>query len=1000
MQYIPTIGPDKKLKTIVLLDVDSPVFADQKHPTSFVGFPFLSELRMRILQKGTKYLNIGLLDDFGGLSDNATEAAKGIEDAAFASTLKVKPVKYVYIVSLSLSTLGTDPDTIYCSDMSSMEEGKIVSSAISVALRQLGKTIEPLEKDSKVTLSTDIFIKSTGGLPTIRVLNGAPLANLLKYSMVTPESRAFMNALADAYVSAFRQIEDQIPEDIEPIEAEPQQPTSVSTKEPIKGEDKDTPATTTYSIINVDSSYIGQNNYATLSDIYDKEFDTSNNNGKRMNGEQPLNKKHELDTLLEDNYSVIIASLLTKERDKVLAMLSGSSPNSNTDEAFVEKDFKFDSLSVDAKNYLSNNIPEGTQLKADSSKLRYGDRNTQKPTASGMKLRYFNPYLRYQSISHQYLISKGTPLKEVDFSRIVDSNLNPPDNEARSKLKFSPRVFAWILPQASTEFKQNEIDISQWVTSVSIQSSIHTNQAFQMSLSPVKAKFDRDLGYWKPLEDKGTVESDALFLDRIINPGDLIFIKLVDTRPLELLVMDGSRNENTVKAEFHSPRDTDIDFVGLVQQIDKVKQAPNSHTLTISGTDISSFLLDENVMYLTQSSGTAVEISGNAQKGIIVPEEVEDLKTRFMNEMIKRVPMSGISEIKDFSQNTKSVKELLEIILEKLKILNQEYYSPNTLQKVDVTKQIMLDFDPDMSKSLAYNQRIATMQGSVRNFIDSITPQQFYEKFSITQPILQEQTLIALCAQRNALWADNFVKPKGFSLDQRVHYMIRYAPMSFQSFKDLEVFYVPPYLVKSISCKRSTSDIYTSFRVLPSSTSATSSGATMAEFPYVTFLTLAKKYGLKTLVVNSSFLSLTKGIAETKEDATTLYDAMSGNFDLKRLISRYIGQAFYESGQIVTAPLKNIQPGCIIEFDMFIGDSTERYQAYIESVSQSRNAKYGGSTTTISFTRGATKKVHSLIEQLVDFGEEQLTVNGDKDNSDIKFNLGIFNELLKHQPSV
>ena len=40
------------------------------------------------------------------------------------------------------------------------------------------------------------------------------------------------------------------------------------------------------------------------------------------------------------------------------------------------------------------------------------------------------------------------------------------------------------------------------------------------------------------------------------------------------------------------------------------------------------------------------------------------------------------------------------------------------------------------------------------------------------------------------------------------------------------------------------------------------------------------------------------------------------------------------------------------------------------------------------------KTAHDLIEQLVDFGEESLTLNGDKDASDIKFNLAIFNKLL------
>ena len=423
--------------------------------------------------------------------------------------------------------------------------------------------------------------------------------------------------------------------------------------------------------------------------------------------------------------------------------------------------------------------------------------------------------------------------------------------------------------------------------------------------------------------------------------------------------------------------------------------------MTLSGKD-TSFYYEFNTIYF-QSPYTAVTTEVQQKSDMISAEEIEtefsqfegtkEAAEKYKQYLLSSRFMNSFLELKGLMAAT-SVKESLKILTSK--IVSVEGFYNNEFGKVSLSDTIFQDFDNNLYFRMAYFPEISTMEGTLLSFYQRYAPKPFIELFSCTMPYLSEDLLREIERRENRQYFD-VKKPADseeseYSLVKaaaRNHFTIRNTPMFLSQLKDLPEFYIPQSLITQMTKTNDMSEVYSAFQVVPQALYSQNAHAEASVYPVINFLSYSLMFGFKLLKVSSPYFDITRG-ASGESSSNVDFSSREAEYDVRKLVGRYIGEPFMYKGTIQTPLLRHIQPGAKLTFKL----NGVKWIAYIKSVQHTLSVN--DSQTLISFERAQTESSHALIKDLVIFEGEGEDLLDEVQNKHIKFNLSNLQKLLNN----
>lgn len=741
---------------------------------------------------------------------------------------------------------------------------------------------------------------------------------------------------------------------------------------------------------------------ASLKDILEKYYDFTNEDGKRQNGSDALDIDKEIDKFLEDNWVYLYSRISREIKLEKMQLEKASDIPVSLD--FPSAKNKYSSL-VD---YVKENIPTGHQFKLYRDKMIPVILHTKDEEFLNEEVEYTNPHMLYEVSQHNAQL--------LNYTRFG---------------KLYPKAFAWACPQSMAVWTKGALNLTEDIISCSFTRNMSSSQ-FTLNLAPVKAIFVKakgsTYGVWKKIGDTGSAnafkgkamaENLNFFYDKVLSPGDVIYITIADN-----FVKDPEQRFPQFIDDFEEKEGQQVDFVGVIDSVKKTASVSQyvTDSVTITGRSLIKFYETDSVFFQTANMCYSSPALKNTDSGSSQILEDPDL-TRAQETTKSEESVSTAVEdtlIQDRVANTSldlaqmidcaSVTKSLHRILDKLKILNQEYVvktEDGSSSSVKISDVFMRDFDINLIYRTYYSSRLATMEGTVIDFLKQLAPPPFVELFSDTYPSLTKDTIDKMISGQietnqdlsnwkypdDQILTENSNSPYKWNPSQIFHLIIRNTPLSFFQFDNLcahYAFHIDLEHITSITTEITDAQMFSAFQVIPRSLFIGDKVSDVMAFPPLLFASVAKRYGFRFTKVESSYFATRVGTNKTDT-------ANNGNLflyaekDLRIYTKFALGNAFYEKGRVVTVPLRHIHPGMIISIQMPDG----RYVAYIKSVKQVRDKDPKNCKTEIEFERGMLYEGHKLLSELVEITtKEDATSFTSSDAREVKFYLDIFDKLL------
>mgnify|MGYP000577628462 CR=1 FL=1 len=559
-------------------------------------------------------------------------------------------------------------------------------------------------------------------------------------------------------------------------------------------------------------------------------------------------------------------------------------------------------------------------------------------------------------------------------------------NSAR---KLYPKALAWVYPQSRAVEKQRRINLTKDIISLSFNRSLRGESQFQISLTPVKAKFvfnsgereTADDGIWVPSNatsksqesvssPKEFSENDDFFYAKVLNPGDVVYIVLEDKYRPEKSVY--STDPSVVSPE--NETDDNIAFVGIIDKISKSTQITNTtqDSISIEGRSFMKIFEDDTVFFETTTTTRSRNGLLSDKIHSTVASDVKKTsdsinKATAQTFDIDRVASTWLDLYRLIS--AESVPVTLNRLLSKLKVLPQEFEAPDG-SLVKITDLVCHNFDQNLINRAFYTSKLATMEGSLLQFLSQFAPQPFIEMWWDTYPKITSEELEEFKKEYPEWIPYDDVKMIGkedettkkalykWNSDQIFHIVVRNAPLTLEKFMALPAFFISKDLITSIQTEVTDAQMFSTFQVLPKSLFIGDKQSDVMAFPAMLFSYVAKHYGFRLSKVESSYFAQKQG--DSKYGNGNLFEYTQR--DIIVYSSYMLGNAFYETGKITTVPLQEVRPGMAL----CIPTTGGIYRAYITDVRQVRDASPKNCKTEITFERGLLDEGHRLIAQLSD----------------------------------
>lgn len=750
---------------------------------------------------------------------------------------------------------------------------------------------------------------------------------------------------------------------------------------------------------------------ASLQDILKKYYDFTNEDGKRQNGSGALNLDQEIDKFLEDNWIYLYARIPREIKLEKMNLEKASNIPVTLEFSAAKNKYS------DLVDYVKENIPTGQQFKLYRDKMIPVILRTKDEEFLNKEVEYANPHMLYEVAQHNRQL--------INYTKHG---------------KLYPKALAWVFPQSSAVFMKSALSLTEDIISCSFTRNMTSSQ-FVINLAPVKAVFVKGnkeaYGAWRRIGDTGSdnafkgkamVENLNFFYDKVLSPGDVVYISIAD---------NFIESPEKVFPEFKSSLEDDtyeghqVDFIGVIDSVKKsvsISQFVND-SVVITGKSLIKFYETDSVFFQTANMCYSAPALKNEDTG--KSQILQDPDLTRAQEIVKDLESDSTAVedtlIKDRVANTSldlaqmidcaSVTKSLHRILDKLKILSQEYrikLQDGTNRMVPISEVFMRDFDINLIYRTYYSSRLATMEGTIIDFIKQLAPPPFVEFFSDTYPSISKEDLDKIVAgtfefedgitenrQDLSNWKypddqtliENENSPYKWQPSQIFHLIIRNTPLSFFQFDNLCAHYsfeVDLDYITSLTTEVTDAQMFSAFQVIPRSLFIGDKVSDVMAFPPLLFAAVAKRYGFRFSKIESSYFATRVGTNKTDT-------ANNGNMFLYaekdlRIYTKYaLGNAFYEKGRVTTIPLRHIHPGMVISIPMPDG----KYVAYIKSVKQVRDKDPKNSKTEIEFERGMLYEGHKLLNDLVEITtKEDSTSFTSSDARDVKFYLDVFDKLM------
>lgn len=715
----------------------------------------------------------------------------------------------------------------------------------------------------------------------------------------------------------------------------------------------------------------GDKSKISLKDIILKYYDMSKVEGKRLDGEDALNVDDEVNIVYEKNFFILYNHLSTEEKLELAKVEKRSDFEEPKEVVTKEQNSQlYDRLTTD--------VPRGIYLSLDRAKILPNlVRQDVLEFLNENPNQYVNPHLSYCA--------------ELHAAEVASLNENR---------KFINCAVA-IAPQAHTKSDNQTLYISDDILNVSFNRTLTPSNSFTINLAPVRAKWDKTLKKWKREDsNKSFSENMNIYYEKILNPGDLVYI-IIDDKLADKSSSDeflGALNLGKAK---QTSVTFDADFIGVIEAVEVQKAYSNtvSEQVVVSGKCLMKFIAQDNVVFFSPLTTIQRERDEDWNQTILEeakkPDSVASTSEKYENDlrnklMVERMYMQNI----DF-QNLKEIKQVysaLHYIYKKAATMPQEYATLDGTSTVNITSMIMPDFDYDLEKRQYYKSSLVTMTGSTLNFYKQLAPEPFVEIYGDTFPKMTEEQMKNYLGETG----DHYnLNKETWDASQQFHFIIRNHPFEFENFMGLPEFVIPQSLIVKLRTVRNDSDVYSAFQLVPDAFSSLDRPLTYI-FPPVVLTSYVRRFGMRLWKAQSGLFSFEPGTNRPTFNISR-YVEYQAERDLRRVMREFIGNPFYESGTITCAPIKWIRPGArLVTYD----EVGNKYTAYITKVTQKRSANLNACSTEIEFKRGLYMKAHQYVRQLIDFDirrseAEERGVNPDLAKRDVILYPDIFRKLLE-----
>ncbi len=541
----------------------------------------------------------------------------------------------------------------------------------------------------------------------------------------------------------------------------------------------------------------------------------------------------------------------------------------------------------------------------------------------------------FQPFSYQEIAFKARILADLESNREYSYVVRPQTDSVQTgslTYRYSKcRIFVF------SKYFGKFIDVSKFIVNSNISNTVSNGGNFSFSLSPVISSYDKEGNLKIPFDidnldnylsiqdiyslyDKSSSVGDGgSTSDKSLYRNNLFFSKIISTNDLVMVAFEKFKFEKDLYSNsfFIDRSYVDkfvYDLIGLVDNIQESFQAQNNEcTIDISGRDMSKLLIEEGSYFFPSN----------------IAFEALQIKDHNGNKPL-RLPHTGELFFL-MAQSYKSIEDILKFIFNQLLVINplpDSFFKSG--EKKSLISLIMVAIERGVSNRRVIDSSLATMSGSLVNFIQKICQYPFVEFIQDTY-------------------------------QNRFHFMVRVPQISPELIlSNIAGTYIDEFgvntFVKIITIDSSTvikdslsindSQVYTWFQLspvglLPSITDEIS----FSFLPAIGFQEYIDQWGSKPLQLSYNYLNYNYGDKFFSPDRLSIIEEQAYK-DFKFIIDSHVYLPFTRSGTIVLHNDRRLKVGNWFYFQ----PTNEIYM--IDGVSHNYDSNPSQSTTTIQVSRG------------------------------------------------